>query len=135
MLFRPLVLCVDDEPLLTTALARLLRRWGAEVVTAANGQEALALLAGAGRRPDLVFTDLRMPVLDGEGFVRALRRDPALAAIPVAVLSASRTEEQVQAYVPKPFTAEEVRAVFDALCPPPQEQAPLAALTPSAGLA
>lgn len=122
MLFRPLVLCVDDEPLLTRCLARLLRRFGAEVLTAANGQDALDLLARTAPRPDLIFTDLVMPVLDGEGLLRALRRDPALAAIPVVVLSASRTEERVAAVVPKPFTADEVRAVYEALCPPTQLQ-------------
>lgn len=124
MLFRPLVLCVDDEPLLASALARLLRGWGAEVLTAPNGREALELLARTAARPDLIFTDLVMPVLDGEGLLRALRADPALASIPVVVLSASRTEERAAAYVPKPFTAGEVRAVFDALCPPTQLQAP-----------
>jgi CheY-like chemotaxis protein len=124
MLFRPLVLCVDDEPLLTSALSRLLRQWGAEVLTASNGREALDLLARTAARPDLIFTDLLMPVLGGEGLLRALRADPALAAVPVVVLSASHTQERAAAFVPKPFTAAEVRAVFDALCPPVQLQEP-----------
>src|SRR5512146_1132596 len=115
MLFRPLVLCVDDEPLLTSVLSRMLRSWGADVLTASNGREALDLLARTSARPDLVFTDLLMPVLGGEGLIRALRRDPALAAVPVVVLSASRTEERAAAFVPKPFTTAEVRAAFDAL--------------------
>jgi CheY-like chemotaxis protein len=122
MHFRPLVLCVDDEPLLTRSLARLLHRWGAEVLTASNGREALELLARTVPRPDLIITDLVMPILDGEGFLRALRGDPALAAIPVVVLSASRTEERVAAIIPKPFVADEVRAVYEALCPPAQVQ-------------
>jgi CheY-like chemotaxis protein len=120
MLFRPLVLCVDDEPLLTASLSRLLRRWGAQVLTASHGREALEVLARTAVRPDLIITDLKMPVLDGDGLIRALRLDPALAAIPVAVLSASRTEERASAYLPKPFTSAELRAVFEALCPPTQ---------------
>jgi CheY-like chemotaxis protein len=124
MLFRPLVLCVDDEPLLTGALSRLLRRWGADVVTAGNGREALDLLARLPARPDLIFTDLLMPELGGEALIRALRRDPALAPVPVVVVSASHTEERVAAVLPKPFTTDEVRAVFDALCPPVQLQEP-----------
>ncbi len=65
------VLVVDDEEGVREFLAESLDRDGHDVATAANGREALELLR---EEPfDLVFTDLKMPVLDGMGLVRALR--------------------------------------------------------------
>jgi CheY-like chemotaxis protein len=69
---RPRVLVVDDEPLVLRALARVLQRLGIDPDKAANGDEALGLMA---QHPyDLVVSDLRMPVLDGVGLLRAALR-------------------------------------------------------------
>jgi len=68
------VLLVDDEPLIISALGRWLRGRGFEVLIAGNGQEALAILAR--ERVDLVVSDVRMPVLDGPGLLRALGPSP-----------------------------------------------------------
>ena len=59
------ILLVDDEPSIANALARLLRRDGHTVDTAANGRLALAMLQE--RAYDLILSDLRMPELDGPG--------------------------------------------------------------------
>jgi CheY-like chemotaxis protein len=61
---------VDDEPVIANALARLLRRDGRTVDTAANG--SLALMKLQERAYDLILSDLRMPELDGSGLYRAL---------------------------------------------------------------
>src|SRR6188768_2713221 len=61
------VLIVDDEPNARSALAELLRDEGYATAVAQNGQEALNLLAEFD--PDVVLTDLKMPVLDGLGLV------------------------------------------------------------------
>jgi len=67
----PLILLVDDEPLLLRALLRLLQRHGISALTAGNGLEALQALQTV--RPNLIICDVRMPVLDGPGLLRELR--------------------------------------------------------------
>ena len=82
------VLVVDDSPVNLMVTKAMLGRCGvADVVTAGNGQKALDILR---RDPafDVVLTDLWMPELDGEGLVRAIREDPALAHLPVYVVTA-----------------------------------------------
>ncbi|HWP18221.1 MAG TPA: ATP-binding protein [Burkholderiaceae bacterium] len=84
------------------------------VVTAAHGGEALDLARRL--RPDLVLTDVMMPVLDGFALVERLRRDPVTATIPIVMLSARAGEEAkiegLQAgaddYLVKPFSAREL---------------------------
>jgi CheY-like chemotaxis protein len=68
------VLLVDDEPLIVSALGRLLRGVGIEVLHASNGREALEILAS--HPVHLVVSDVRMPVLDGPGLLRALGASP-----------------------------------------------------------
>ncbi|PYM25184.1 MAG: hypothetical protein DMD80_22030 [Candidatus Rokuibacteriota bacterium] len=71
------VLLVDDERAVAEALAEAIRRDGHEVEIAGDGAEALGLLAA--RPYDLIVSDTKMPVLDGESFYRELeRRHPAL---------------------------------------------------------
>ncbi len=65
------VLVVDDEPALVRALRRLLSLHAIDVVGATDGADALRVLAET--RVDVVVSDVRMPVLDGPGLLRALR--------------------------------------------------------------
>lgn len=82
---RPTILIVDDQPLVLTAIARFMEQKGYTVHTASNGKEGLA---GAETvRPDLIITDVMMPVMDGWDFVRALRATPAFTLVPVIILS------------------------------------------------
>jgi signal transduction histidine kinase/CheY-like chemotaxis protein len=98
---RPLrtVLVVDDDLRFARLLARMVRAApaaaGCVVVTAPNGQAALEALAHT--RPDLVLVDMVMPRLDGPGLVAAMRASPALAAIPVIIVSA---QDQLTAWLP-----------------------------------
>src|SRR5262245_26845005 len=81
------VLVVEDSIDTRDSLAFLLRSVGGyQVSTAANGQEALDRLR-AGPRPGLILLDLLMPTMDGWEFCHRLRQDPALASIPVVVVS------------------------------------------------
>ncbi len=107
------VLVVDDEPLIAMALEAELEDAGYGVVTAANGRQALERLAEA-PRPDLVLTDMMMPVMGGAEMLAAMAADPELAGIPVIVVS-SLPEAAVRArangaaaILRKPYTAEEV---------------------------
>lgn len=80
------VLVVDDDADLRDSLADLLREEGYAVTLAANGQEALDLLRGL-KRPCGVVLDIAMPEMTGTEFYDAMRAEPALADIPVAIFS------------------------------------------------
>jgi serine/threonine protein kinase len=81
------VLVVEDDPDSQAALALALEDQACRVSRAANGLEALEVLR-AGPLPDLILLDLVMPVMDGLAFLKEQRQDPALAKIPVIVVSA-----------------------------------------------
>jgi class 3 adenylate cyclase len=80
------VLIVDDSRMNRMTLVRLLERLGHVTVEAEDGRQALDLLAG-GVPVDLVLLDLVMPIMDGFTTLATMRADPALAAIPVIVVS------------------------------------------------
>jgi two-component system chemotaxis sensor kinase CheA len=80
------VLVVDDALTIRELQRSILARAGYEVVTAANGEEALARLGGEAF--DLVLTDIEMPGLDGIALTRAIRADTRLAGLAVCILSA-----------------------------------------------
>ena len=80
------VLVIDDDSDIRDELAELLRDEGYEVVTAADGREALRALH-RDLRPGLILLDLGMPVMDGRAFSAELRRDPDLRDTPVVLLS------------------------------------------------
>ena len=70
----PTVLVVEDEWVIAEVLAVTLADAGYQVITAANGKQALACLAET--RPDVIVTDTMMPILDGPGLLAALAADP-----------------------------------------------------------
>jgi CheY-like chemotaxis protein len=82
------LLVVDDDPDICEALQTVLEAYGYRVLTAPGGAEALAILR-RGERPCLILLDLMMPGMNGAEFRAEQLRDPALARIPVVVLSAS----------------------------------------------
>lgn len=67
------ILVVEDDQALNDAYKAILSSVGYNVETSFNGQEALDLLAGGSFVPDVILLDLRMPVLDGVGFLREYR--------------------------------------------------------------
>lgn len=81
------VLVVDDDPDIREILQDLLECYGYRVTTAENGADALDKLR-AGEEPCLILLDLMMPIMDGIEFRDEQRRDPALAEIPVVMVSA-----------------------------------------------
>jgi signal transduction histidine kinase len=109
------VLVADDNADMRAYLLRLLSRsWEVEVVN--DGRAALA--SATANPPSLVLTDVMMPGLDGLELVKALRRDPRTAVVPVLVLSARSGQEATvdglgsgaDDYLVKPFTAAELLA-------------------------
>jgi len=79
------ILVVDDEPAQRFALRRIFERAGHEVTDAGDG--AAGLRAVRESPPDLVVTDMMMPVMGGDEFIRRLRSEPATAGIPILAAS------------------------------------------------
>lgn len=82
---RGTVLLVEDEAVTRMAMRSTLEEDGWSVVEASNGQEGLQQVADA--KPDVVIVDLNMPILDGFGFLEAVRAVPGCSNIPVLVLT------------------------------------------------
>jgi CheY-like chemotaxis protein len=87
------VLVVEDHALSRESLIDILEAEGYRVVSAVNGQEALDLLR-RGLRPCVILLDLAMPVMDGAAFCKEQQREPALAAIPVVVMTGVQDSPQ-----------------------------------------
>jgi CheY-like chemotaxis protein len=108
------VLVVDDESDLRFVLRRCFERAGYDVSEAGDG--AAALRAVRNSRPDLVVTDLMMPVMDGFDLIGRLRADPATAAIPIVVVSSNwELATDADAGLCKPFERKELLAVAEGL--------------------
>ena len=96
------ILVVDDEPDQRFLLRRILQRAGHEVSEANDG--AAALRAVRQSAPDLVVTDVMMPVMDGVELIRCLRGDPATARIPILAASGdTHLAGAADAVVSKPY--------------------------------
>ncbi|GMU04884.1 ATP-binding response regulator [Corallococcus caeni] len=112
---RPRILLADDNADMRDYVRRLLsQRY--DVTAVANGAEALR--SARESRPDLVLSDVMMPVMDGIQLVKQLRADEALRTLPVILLSARAGEEATASglelgaddYLTKPFAARELLA-------------------------
>lgn len=107
------ILIVDDEPQITRMLRAALVSSGYDVVKAGNGREGLDVFQAS--KPDLVITDLSMPVMDGLALTEAIRR---ISRVPIIVLSVRATESMkidaldagADDYVTKPFAVPELLA-------------------------
>ena len=110
----PHILVADDDALVADLLQHRLSGRGYRVSIARDGGEALALAARD--RPDAVLLDAMMPMLDGYEVLRRLRADPALAQVPVVMLTARKQEGDIvraldlgaSDFVVKPFIPEEL---------------------------
>jgi CheY-like chemotaxis protein len=109
------ILVVDDDGQLRAILVELLRWQGYRVNEAADGAEALSVAVVV--RPDLIVTDLNMPVMDGPTFIRCCRRISGLGNVPIVVMSAQDEPGgllqlvqlgDVSAILVKPFGVEEL---------------------------
>jgi PAS domain S-box-containing protein len=81
----PIVLVVDDDPNARELLCRHLQRGGYAVRMAANGEEAMQLARTL--QPDIITLDVLMPQMDGWAVLGAMKEDPALAEIPVIMVT------------------------------------------------
>lgn len=108
------ILVAEDERDIRELIGFTLRHHGHEVLTASNGEDALAIALR--ELPDLVLLDIRMPRLTGYDVCRRLRAEPTTQLIPVAFLSAKGQDSEVQAgmdagatdYILKPFAPDQL---------------------------
>jgi CheY-like chemotaxis protein len=108
------ILVVDDEPAHRFMLRRIFEGAGHEVTDAGDG--ATALRAVRESPPDLVVTDMMMPVMDGGELIERLRRDPATAGIPILVASGdSHLAVGADAVISKPYKPQNLTEVADRL--------------------
>ncbi len=104
------ILAVDDEPDILELVRFSLTREGFSVLCAADAEEALTLLDK--QSPSLILLDLMLPGLDGFSLARRIKSKPALAGIPIIMLSARNSEVDVvcglemgaEDYITKPFS-------------------------------
>jgi two-component system cell cycle sensor histidine kinase/response regulator CckA len=113
-----LILVVDDERHIRDMTFTMLTRSRYRVILAADGAEAAAVFAQRAAEIRLVITDLQMPNLDGVTLSRAIRRiNPAIKVLLISGMATGvagrpdpRTEEFSDAFLPKPFKPEALRA-------------------------
>jgi DNA-binding response OmpR family regulator len=111
----PLVLVADDEEDIRALVAFRLKRAGYEVITAADGEEALLLATS--RLPDLAVLDMMMPKATGLEVTRSMREQATTKDIPVILLTARAQEADVSRgfeagaddYVKKPFSPQDLQ--------------------------
>lgn len=80
------ILVVDDDDDIRDVVAMAIESLGYTVASAADGVEALEVLS-KGLEPSMILLDMMMPRMDGEGFLAAMRNDPALVKTPIVLLS------------------------------------------------
>ena len=101
-----MLLLVDDDADIRESLQLVLEDLGYRVRIAVNGKDALDNLHG-GPKPDVIVTDLMMPVMNGFELLQVLRNDPAFGGIPIVVMSANRgydaSDLKVKEMIRKPF--------------------------------
>lgn len=118
------VLITEDEPNIVESLTFILTRAGYEVVAVTDGEAAMQRLRA--ERPDLMILDLMIPKLNGFEVLKRVKGDPALAALPVLVLSAKGQAHDRQlaeeigadAFVTKPFSNRDLIERVKQLCTP-----------------
>ena len=118
---RKTVLVVEDDPSIAELVQYNLEKNGYEVTVAGDGEQGLAQARKS--RPDFVILDLMLPGIDGLEVCQSMRRDPALADLPIIMLTARSSETDMVVgltvgaddYVPKPFSPSVLVARIKAL--------------------
>ncbi|HEY9296866.1 MAG TPA: response regulator, partial [Phormidium sp.] len=112
----PTILVVDDNRDLRAYVSGVLRSSGFQVLTARHGAEGLSITIE--KHPDLIVTDLMMPIVSGLDMIRRIRDLPEVKAIPIILLTAKvdedtrieGTEQGADIYLAKPFNDRELLA-------------------------
>jgi CheY-like chemotaxis protein len=113
------ILIVDDEKPVRQFLVSAFEQEGHRVLEAWHGRHALHIIANSGTRPDLVISDVMMPLVGGVELCRTLKSDPATADIPVVLMSAAPHRTSLSAgadaVIGKPFDLDSLDALVQRL--------------------
>lgn len=104
-----LIVVMEDDAATRALVVAVLKKDGYDVLSADNGEAGLALVRA--HKPELVISDIQMPVMDGLAMLQALRSDPNIAIIPVILLTSSQTRAHMRIgmtsgaddFITKPF--------------------------------
>ncbi|MFI5252092.1 MAG: PleD family two-component system response regulator [Bacteroidota bacterium] len=115
------IFLIDDEPAWLSALSEALEQQNFKVISSENGEDALAKLKKM--KPDLILSDVRMPVMNGFDLFERIRSEPKLKNIPYIFMSsiddydAKRVAKELGAddYVTKPYSTEDVKNIMSNL--------------------
>jgi len=110
-----LIVVMEDDAATRTLVASVLRKDGHDVLSADNGLSGLELVRQ--NKPDLVISDVQMPLMDGFAMLQALRADPAILRTPVVLLTSLQERVHMRIgmtsgaddYITKPFRPGELR--------------------------
>lgn len=114
------ILVVEDNPDVMLNIKMTLEFNDFEVLTAMNGKEAIQLLSESDTIPDLIISDIMMPVMDGYDFFRNVAENPRWGLVPFLFLTAKASPENIRFgkmlgiddYITKPFDEEELLAII-----------------------
>jgi CheY-like chemotaxis protein len=118
------VLVVEDNATNRMVIVAMLRKQDVAVEVVEDGQQAVAAATRDGERPDLIFMDVQMPVMDGLDATKALRRweaDNGRSRMPIVALTAGAFQEDqnrcaeagMDDYLAKPISAEDLATVLN----------------------
>lgn len=121
-----LILIVDDSSSVRFVTSALVEKANCTAVAAEDGQDALSLLRAGDRLPDLILTDIEMPVMDGWRFLEELKADSSLSEIPVVVVSSVMSGPARERalglgaidYIEKPLSTQDLEQAIAALAIP-----------------
>lgn len=119
----PTILIADDTPSEAALMAGVVQQLGHEARTVADGESCLATARTL--KPALILLDVVMPKLDGYNTCRKLKKDPALADIPVIIVTSKNQDSDkfwaekqgANRFVTKPFTPESLAEAIKAFVP------------------
>ena len=112
------ILVVDDEPDILDFVTLRLKSWGYEVITASDGQKAVALVGA--QMPDLILLDVMMPNKDGYATCNEIKSEESTSRIPIILFTAKPQQKErlksnyefiaADDYILKPFEPEDLLA-------------------------
>lgn len=115
------ILFIDDENTWLDAIKTVLKKERFNVITAGSGEDAISKLQK--KKPDLILSDVRMPVMNGFELYEKVKKNPSLASIPFFFMSsiddydakAVARELGATGYIEKPYDTEEIKHVVGRL--------------------
>jgi two-component system, chemotaxis family, chemotaxis protein CheY len=119
------ILLLDDNPDIIQLISAMIRRaLGAnqyEIVSGRDGREGLDILNTSEKTPDLIFTNLRMPNMDGLTFIKNVRLNDTWIKIPMVIMTAQQSPDVrrevlangASAFLAKPFNFSEIKSTLE----------------------